>query len=191
MIAKIKQGDKQAFAAFVDAYGAKIHRLARRYAANPADAEDLTQEIFLELYRGIGGFRGESQLATWTYRVAVNRCLRYCQRERKPENLELNEDTAAFADWRSDPAHFAANRELGEQVQDALHTLSPGHQDVVVLCEMHGLTYQECADALEIPVGTVKSRLSNAFRKMRTVLSGYVNCEGDAAACPALLERIP
>ena len=116
IIARIKQGDKKAFAEFVDAYGAKIHRLARRYASLPADAEDLTQEIFLELYRGIGGFRGESALSTWVYRVAVNRCLRYCQRERGADNMELNEDTQAFSDWRSDPVQFAANRELGEQV---------------------------------------------------------------------------
>ena len=190
MIARIKQGDKKAFAEFVDAYGAKIHRLARRYASLPADAEDLTQEIFLELYRGIGGFRGESALSTWVYRVAVNRCLRYCQRERKTENIELKEDAQALSDWRSDPVQFAANRELGEQVQDALHTLSPGHQDVVVLCEMHGLTYKECAAALDIPVGTVKSRLSNAFRKMRVLLNGYVN-DARAADGPAILERIP
>ena len=156
----------------------------------PADAEDLTQEIFLELYRGIGGFRGESQLSTWVYRVAVNRCLRYCQRERQTENRELNEDAQAFSDWRSDPVQSAANRELGEQVQDALHTLSPGHQDVVVLCEMHGLTYKECADALDIPIGTVKSRLSNAFRKMRGLLREYVN-DACAADGPAILERIP
>jgi len=190
IIARIKQGDKKAFAEFVDAYGAKIHRLARRYASLPADAEDLTQEIFLELYRGMGGFRGESALSTWVYRVAVNRCLRYCQRERKADDMELNEDTQAPADWRTDPAQFAANRELGEQVQDALHCLSPGHQDVVVLCEMHGLTYKECADALNIPVGTVKSRLSNAFRKMRVILNGYVN-DACAADGPAILERIP
>ena len=190
LIARIKQGDRQAFAAFVDAYGAKIHRLALRYAATSADAEDLTQEIFLELYRGIGGFRGESALSTWVYRVAANRCLRWVQRERKPDSAELNEDTQALADWRSDPAHLAANRELGEQVQDALHCLSPGHQDVVVLCEMHGLTYKECAEALDIPVGTVKSRLSNAFRKMRGLLREYVNepCPADG---PVLLERIP
>ena len=200
MTARIQQGDKRAFAEFVDAYGAKIHRLARRYAANSADAEDLTQEIFLELYRGIGGFRGEAALSTWVYRVAVNRCLRYCQRERRPEDSELTDDSQTATDWRSDPLHFAANRELGDRVQDALHTLSPGHQDVVVLCEMHGLTYRECAAALEIPVGTVKSRLSNAFRKMRALLNGYVNGADDnengtgtetKKDRPAILERIP
>jgi len=163
---------------------------AVKLASTPADAEDLTQEIFLELYRGIGAFRGESALSTWVYRVAVNRCLRWVQRERRPDSAELNEETQAFADWRSDPAHLAANRELGEQVQDALHCLSPGHQDVVVLCEMHGLTYKECAAALDIPVGTVKSRLSNAFRKMRGLLREYVS-ESCAADGPVLLERIP
>jgi RNA polymerase sigma-70 factor (ECF subfamily) len=188
---RIRQGDRRAFAEFVDRFGARVHRLVRRYVENPSDAEDVTQEVFLDLYRNLGGFRGEASLSTWVYRVAVNRCLRYCQRIR-PDSVCYDEQTArAEEDWRSDPAQAAAKRELSDKVQDALDQLSPLHQDVVILCQLHGLTYQECATILKVPVGTVKSRLSNAFRRLRASLGGYVGGEVGALCSDTLGERAP
>ena len=185
---RMQQGDRRAFEEFVDAYGGHVHRLVRRYVVNPTDAEDVTQEIFADIYKSIGGFRGEATLNTWVYRVAVNRCLRHCQRA-KPDSLPLEEQRARpEEDWRSDPARSAAKRELSDKVQDALGELSPLHQDVVILHELHGLTYQECAAILEVPVGTVKSRLSNAFRRLRESLGGYVLGEGSALRPDAMGE---
>ena len=77
-------------------------------------------------------------------------------------------------DWRSNPLLSATKTELKEQVSEALGQLSPLHRDVIVLHELHGLTYLECAEILDIPVGTVKSRLSNAFTKLRLSLGNYV-----------------
>jgi RNA polymerase sigma-70 factor (ECF subfamily) len=188
---RIKLGDRRAFEEFVDRFGARVHRLVRRYVENPSDAEDVTQEVFLTLYRNIGSFRGESNLATWVYRVVVNRCLRHCQRIR-PDSVCYDEQTAqAEADWRRDPAESATRRELSDKVQGALDQLSPLHQDVVILCQLHGLTYQECAAVLEVPVGTVKSRLSNAFRRLRESLSGYVCGEVGALRSDTVGERTP
>jgi RNA polymerase sigma-70 factor (ECF subfamily) len=172
---RIQTGERRAFEEFLDAYGGQVHRLARRYAATEADAEDLTQEIFLDLYRCIGSFRGESKLSTWVYRVAVNHCLKHRARTR-PEHLLLEESlqTAATNDGTGDPARCAQRRELSDQVRTALDDLSPLHRDVIVLHELHGLTYAECAAALDVPVGTVKSRLSNAFSRLRQTLGGYV-----------------
>lgn len=170
---RIQAGDRRAFEEFVDACGGRVHRLARRYAATEADAEDLTQEIFLDLYRCIGSFRGESQLSTWVYRVAVNHCLKHRARTR-PDHLPLDDSLQADEDRQADPACRAQQRELSDQVRLALDDLSPLHRDVVILHELHGLTYAECAAALDVPVGTVKSRLSNAFRRLRATLGGYV-----------------
>jgi RNA polymerase sigma-70 factor (ECF subfamily) len=149
---------------------------------NPADAEDVTQEIFCALHRSVGSFRGDSTLATWVYRIALNHCLKHCQR-RKPdcqpfEALELPDPHRG-----ADPAGVATRSELKAQVRDALDRLPEGQADVVVLCELHGLTYQECAQTLGIPVGTVKSRLSTAFRRLRGLLNGYVI--GDERPMPA------
>ena len=170
---RIQTGERRAFEEFLDAYGGRVHRLARRYAATEADAEDLTQEIFLDLYRCIGSFRGESQLGTWVYRVAVNHCLKHRARTR-PEPLLLEDSLRAAEGGEGDPARCAQRRELSDQVRSALDDLSPLHRDVIVLHELQGLTYAECAAALDVPIGTVKSRLSNAFVRLRQTLGGYV-----------------
>lgn len=170
---RVALGDRRAFAQFVDTYGPRVHRLVRRYTRMEADAEDITQEIFLDLYRGLGGFRGASRLDTWVYRVALNHCLKHQQR-RTPDALVYDDALYAEADPSAGPAQCAVRGELANQVQTALDGLAPMHRDVVILHELHGLTYGECAVALGIPVGTVKSRLSHAFRRLRTCLSGYV-----------------
>jgi RNA polymerase sigma-70 factor (ECF subfamily) len=170
---RIAQGDRRAYEEFVDSYGARVHRLVLRYVDSAADAEDVTQEIFVALYKGIGGFRGESSLATWVYRIATNHCLKYRERA-KPSSMALDDLSMAAADGASDPAARAAQRELADRIDGALADLSEQHRDVVVLHELHGLTYGECAAVLNVPVGTVKSRLSNAFRRLRDHLGGYV-----------------
>lgn len=188
LVRRMQQGDRRAFEEFVDAYGAQVHRLVRRYVENPADAEDITQEIFLDLYRSISGFRGEAALSTWIYRVAVNRCLRYRQKAR-PDAVVLDDRVSpALTDGKSDPERSAAQHELSCQIQSALGLLSEEHRDVVILHEMHGMTYQECADILNIPVGTVKSRLFNAFRRLRESLRGYVFSDGTPRA-ETVMER--
>lgn len=190
LVQRIVKGDRHAFEEFVDSYGARVHRLVRRYVDNPTDAEDVTQEIFCDLYRSIGKFRGDSALGTWVYRVAVNHCLKHCQRHRT-DSVPYEEQEIHATDWQVDPAQSAFKHELSDQVQVALKELSPLHYDVVVLCEMHGLTYQECAKALDIPVGTVKSRLFNAFRRLRESLSGYIKEESDPLRASAVGEATP
>jgi len=190
LVKRIQQGDRGAFEEFVDAYGARVQRLVRRYVENTSDGEDVIQEIFCDLYRSLGSFRGDSALSTWVYRVAVNHCLKYRQRTR-PDCVPYDEqaDSAESADWHADPMRSAVQGELRDQVQSALARLSPWHYDVVVLCELHGLTYQECAKVLDIPVGTVKSRLSNAFRRLRDSLGDYILGEGSPLCADAVGER--
>ncbi len=174
LIDGLKQGDRRAYEEFVETYGPQVHRLVRRYAET-ADADDITQEIFVDVFRYIGGFRGDAALSTWLYRLAVNRCLRYCQREKTRETLPLEEERDALHDTAEDaPFRHAVQSETADKVHCAVDRLPVGQRDVVILCELHGLTYQECASVLEIPVGTVKSRLSNAFKKLRESLRGYV-----------------
>lgn len=185
MARRIRQGDRKAFAEFLDAYGTRVHRLVRRYVLNPTDAEDVTQEIFCDLYRSMGQFRGDAALGTWVYRIAVNHCLRHCQRSRS-HSVPLDEQEIEAEDWRADPQQAAVKGELSDQLQTALDGLSPQHADVVVLCELHGFTYRECAKVLDIPVGTVKSRLSNAIRRLRISLTHYVLGESADVADTAM-----
>ncbi len=180
---RITRGERRAFEEFVDTYGARVHRLVRGYVENSSDAEDVTQEIFCDLHRSIGSYRGEAALSTWIHRVALNHCWKYRQKHR-PDCLAFDEQFAEAADddWRTDPAESVTKAELAEQVHAALGELSSSHHDVVILCELQGMTYQECANTLQIPIGTVKSRLFHAFRKLRGLLGAYVQ-EG-AVLCP-------
>jgi len=186
---RIGRGETHAFEEFVDLYGARVHRLVRRYVVQEADAEDVTQEVFLDLYRSISSFRGDSTLATWVYRVTLNHCLRH--RERRGPVVESYDDVAQESpDRGSDPARHVARRELSNQVQVALDDLSAVQRDVIILHELHGLTYRECAVVLGVPVGTVKSRLANAFRCLRGSLGTYVLGEAPTLCPDALGETL-
>ncbi len=180
---QIAAGEAGAFAAFVDGYGPRLHRLVRRYTACEADAEDLTQEIFVDLYRSMASFRGASSLSTWVWRVALNHCRRHAGRAH-PATVPYDETLGEREAEEHGPAHHAARRELSEQVYAALDVLSPDHRDVVILHEMQELTYRECAAILQVPEGTVKSRLSYAFRRLRGTLSGYVLSDALPEAAP-------
>ena len=177
---QIAAGNRDAFAAFVDAHGPRLLRLARRYAACEADSEDLVQEIFVALYRGMASFRGGSTLSTWAYRVALNHCRQYLAR-RPAATLPLDDSRDLPEAVHHGPAHRAAVGELSSQVHLALEALTPEHRDAVILHELHELTYAECAAVLQVPVGTVKSRLSYAFRRLRGSLTAYVHADGEEA----------
>src|SRR5258706_16474749 len=105
----MKQGDRRAFEEFVDLYGARVHRLVKRYVDNAEDAADVSQEVFIDLYRGIGSFRGECSIMTWVYRIAVNHCLRHCERASKNGSYmcSLSDQSDQYdlsdQDWRSFP----------------------------------------------------------------------------------------
>ncbi len=173
---QITEGAPNAWAAFVDAYGLRLHRLARRYTACEADAEDLTQEIFVALFQSLAAYRGEASLATWAYRIALNHCLKHAAKTRLTTIPYDNAREQPEPKERG-PAHQAARRELSGQLHTALDNLSPDHRTIVILHELHEMTYAECAAVLEVPIGTVKSRLSTAFRRLRSSLSEYVQSD--------------
>ena len=179
---QIVDGQPGAFAAFVDAHGPRLHRLVRRHTACEEDAEDLTQEIFVALYRGMAGYRGESSLATWAYRIALNRCRTHAGRVRAV--LVPYDETSVPEPEERGPASAAVRRELADRIQAALDALSPEQREVVLLHEMQELTYRECAAVLQVPEGTVKSRLSYAFRRLRGTLRGYVEADALPEAAP-------
>lgn len=174
LILRIQAGDRRAFENLLDVYETRVYRLALRFTGSVPNAEDVTQEIFLAVYRGIPNFRSNSALGTWIYRIAMNHCLEF-RRKKRLETIPYDDElTLVSTDWREDPAQYADRQELSAKVEAALNLLSPLHREVIVLHELQGMTYQEVAAALDVPVGTVKSRLSNAFRRLRDLLSGYV-----------------
>lgn len=179
LIAGAQSGSREALEKLLDLYEDRVFALAQRMVG-PAEAEDAAQEALIQICSSIGGFRGRSDLSTWVYRVTVNVCLQH-RRRRNPEVTPLEDDALERqADPDADPAAAIDRNQLKSRVDAAIDALPEVYRDVVVLHELMGLTYRECAAVLECPVGTVKSRLSSAFVKLRELLRDSVS-EGEVA----------
>lgn len=170
-ILRVQRGDREHFRHLVDAYRDAVFSLVMRQVGERGLAEDLTQEIFIKAFRGIGYFRFEASFLTWLTCIAVNHLNSHFAsrsfRERKATQL-----IDAIPD-RGDDSHDERNRtqELSERLRAALQELSPVHREVVVLVGLEGKSYEETAGILCIPLGTVRSRLNKA-RKMLKELMG-------------------
>lgn len=145
------------------AHGARVYRLCLRLLGNQADAEDATQEVFLKLPERIGSFSGRARFSTWLYRLTVNHCLHLLERERLRRVEALPEaDHRHPRDEGGTPLEHASRAEAQATIQGWLQRLSSAHRAVIVLREIEGLSYQAIAEVLDIPEGTVMSRLARA-----------------------------
>ena len=180
LLRRLQGGEAAAFAELLDAQGARVRALALRMGISSGEADDVTQEIWLGVWQGVASFRGEADLATWVYRLAINICLKHRARQGKTRESDDELDDLVCQDQSALAPRVLERRELGEQVREAIEGLSDAHRAVVVLHEMHGLTYAQCAHALQVPIGTVKSRLFHAFGRLRTRLGPYVTNEEPA-----------
>ena len=170
-----RQGDQEAFAQLVRLYEKRVYALALRMCKNPDDAAEAAQEAFLAAWQGLRFFRGESSFSTWLYRLASNACVDLLRREGKHRSAagpsfndeELNIDVP---DAAPSPQEAVEQRELRRQIEAGLQALSPDHRQVLLLREMHQLSYDEIAEALSLDVGTVKSRISRGRKQLRKFL---------------------
>ena len=184
LIERCRQGDQAAYRVLFDRHGRDAFVLARRIVGSEQDAEDVVQEAFLKAFRSLDRFRGGSAFYTWLYRIVYNGAidrLRKTGRVRTvdyDDAIERREDTDGAADLLpprqdADPGRVAARRELKEQMEAALERLSDAHRAVLVLREVQGLTYEEIAEVVGCPKGTVMSRLHHARRRMQELLLPY------------------
>jgi RNA polymerase sigma-70 factor (ECF subfamily) len=170
LVDDIRKGSREAFERFLDVYEDRVYGVVRR-SVGPEDAEDVAQEALVQIYQSIGSFQGRSSLSTWVYRVTMNVCLEH-RRKHSPEVVPI-EDVSELPSGECGPEKGAIRTEVRREVESAIAALSEVHRDVVIMHELEQLTYQECAEVLGCPVGTVKSRLSNAFSKLRELLKDY------------------
>jgi RNA polymerase sigma-70 factor (ECF subfamily) len=172
LAAGVASGEREACERFLDAYESRVYNLCRRMVGDE-DAEDVAQDALVEILNSIGGFGGRSKLLTWVHRVAVNVCLEH-RRKKRPQFVPIEEDCGeTLIDPGDGPAAVAIRNEVRGEVEAAIGSLAEIHRDVVVLHELQGLTYHECAEVLGCPVGTVKSRIANAFVRLRELLRDY------------------
>lgn len=175
LLEKARQGDQEAFGELVRLYEKKVYALTLRMCKNPDDAAEAAQEAFLAAWQGLKFFRGEASFSTWLYRLASNACvdlLRKEQRHRAVSGPSLNdEDTYMdIADDAATPQELAERSELREQIEEGLQSLSPEHREVLILRELHQLSYDEIAQTLDLDTGTVKSRISRGRKALRNFL---------------------
>jgi len=175
LLSRLRGGTRAAFEALLDRYERRVYNLAFRMLGDRTEAEDAAQEIFIEVHRSLPRFRGDARLDTWIHRIGVNVCLQRRRKRALPTVALPDADrSAAPPEGGEDPFHSALRGELKSRVEQALERLPEGQREVVVLHGIQGLSYSEVAQALQCPVGTVKSRLSSAFRRLRELLGGYV-----------------
>lgn len=178
LIQRAKDGDEQAFAALMEQNQTRVYNLALRMTGNPDDAAELSQEAFLNAWRGLGKFHGESSFATWIYRLTSNACIDFLRRAKRRSSLSMtvsldDEDEsrqAELPDERYSPERQAEQRELQDTIRTGLSSLSEEHRQVLVLRELDGFSYSEIAQQLDLEEGTVKSRISRARLALRNYL---------------------
>ena len=174
---RAKQGDQEAFEQLVLDNQNRIYALALRLCGDREEAADLAQEAFVKAWQGLSSFQGESSFSTWVYRLTTNLCIDHLRKKRRREAVEsvvsldaTDGGWAEPADWESDPQRLLERSERGRALARGLARLPDWQRQALVLRELSGLSYQEIAAALDIDLGTVKSRIARARLALRKVL---------------------
>ena len=161
LLDRARNGDPAAFDIIVDRYERRVFAVALRIVRHHEDARDVTQEVFVTALRALKGFRGDAQLSTWFHRVAVNASLDLVRKRRRREHSSMDE-LAEQASPEAGPESEAIGSVRAREVHRALGLIPPDQRALIVLHDLQELDYAECAEALGIPLGTVKSRLHRA-----------------------------
>jgi len=189
LLAKAREGDTRAFGELVRKYEGKIFRLAQHVTQNREDAEDVLQETFLKAYEHLDQFQGNSKFYTWIVRIAVNQSLMKLRRRKTDKSVSLDEaidtgeDTVIreIAAWDPDPEQQYTQEELRDILDSAVQSLAPPYRSVFVLRDVEDLSTEETAEALNLSVPAVKSRLLRARLQLREKLTRYFKRKGDDA----------
>jgi RNA polymerase sigma-70 factor (ECF subfamily) len=177
----LQDGDRDAFAALVDEYSPKLHRLALRMMNDPYEAEDILQETFLKAYQNLDRFEGRSSIGTWLYRITTNEALMRLRKFR-PDMVAIDEPvempdghvvTRELKDWCCLPESEFMTNEAQLKLDKAVVELSPALRSTFILRDMHGLSTRESAEILDISEAAVKTRLLRARLQLRDSLSAY------------------
>lgn len=179
LVNQAQQGDDGAFTALVDEYKNSIYNYVVRMLHDRTEAEDIAQETFVRAYQALPEFRGASSFQTWLYRIASNLAIDAARRRSRrstvsldePVSIENNEVSRQVADEGPGPVEKLETSETQQVVREAIGELSPKLSSVIVLCDLVGLSYEEIADILGCPLGTVKSRLFNARNQLQKKLA--------------------
>lgn len=184
IVARVQRGDKAAFDLLVLKYQHRITGLVARYVRDPHEAQDVVQEAFIKAYKALPRFRGDAAFYTWLYRIAVNTAKNYlvAQGRRPPQTgieTELAENLPDGDSLRelASPEHIMLRNEIGQAVMKAMAALPEDLSTAISLREIDGMSYEEIAEVMECPIGTVRSRIFRAREAIDRVLAPLLERE--------------
>jgi RNA polymerase sigma-70 factor, ECF subfamily len=189
LVRRAQAGDRRAFRELFDRHHKRAASVAYGVLKNSQDASDVVQEAFVKVYKHLDTFQGTSSFYTWLYRIVMNLSIDQLRRRKNQKPVEYDDamlrnsdsadDTILPRMLDSNPRKTVIRRELMVRVEAALATLPEYHRQVIVLREVEGMSYEEMAEILEVPKGTIMSRLFHARRKMQAALQDYVGGDLD------------
>ena len=178
IVQRVLQGDVNAFEKLVLEYEKAVYGITQRMCGNAEDAADMTQETFIKAYNSLSSFRGDSKFSVWLYRIATNVCLDFLRsKSRKPTvSLSMEDDDGEeveldIADESQSPEKLLERGLTRDAVRRGLNALSPEYRQILLLREIQGLSYEEISDVLTLEVGTVKSRIFRARKRLCAFLT--------------------
>lgn len=184
LVVRVQEGDKRAFDLLVLKYQHKVHAIVGRFVRDTDEVADVVQEAFVKAYRALPKFRGESQFYTWLYRIAVNTAKNYLvSRSRRPPGSDVDIDDAEYysgSEYLKDlgtPENQLFRDELESVIVKSIAELPEDLRTAVTLREYEGLSYEEIAEIMECPVGTVRSRIFRARESIDAVVGKLINTE--------------
>jgi len=170
LVERAQRGDKQAFSLLVEKYQRKLARLLSRFIRDPAEVEDVTQEAFIKAYRALPAFRGDSAFYTWLYRIGINTAKNYLMAlgRRAPTSTEVEaEEAEGFEEGEqlrdiNTPESLLLSNEIAETVNATIEKLPEELRKAIQMREIEGMSYEDIAQAMNCPIGTVRSRIFRA-----------------------------
>jgi RNA polymerase sigma-70 factor, ECF subfamily len=175
LIAECLQGNTAAFGVLVRCYQERLYNSVYRLVENAEDAQDVVQEAFLNAYQSLDGFKEDSLFFTWLYRIAVNTAISFKRKQRATVRIDTGRNGEHLVEpldpsEESRPGHALEQAEEGRKIREALGRLSPEHRAVLVMKDMEGQKYETMAEILQVPIGTIRSRLHRARLELRELL---------------------
>lgn len=178
LLKKAKSGDISAFESLIEGYQKKVFNIVFRMLGNYDDANDVTQEVFIKVFRYLKNFKEQSLFSTWLYRIATNTCLDELRKNKNKNIIYIDQDIKLedsdikrqVVDDNPTPDIIYEKNETSKLVNEAINKLSSEHKAAVVLRDIQGFSYEEIAKILNCPVGTIKSRINRGRKSLRELL---------------------
>ncbi|MBE2248749.1 MAG: sigma-70 family RNA polymerase sigma factor [Myxococcus sp.] len=190
LVQRVRQGDQRAYKLLVERYQRKVYGVALGMVKDKEEARDVAQEAFIKVYKYLEHFKGDASFYTWLYRITVNICIDVLRKKgstRGTDHLEFDESVrmdvseanigALGTRLGTNPQKAALRRELADKITAAIGQIPETHRQILLLREVEGMSYEDLARTLDIPKGTVMSRLFHARLKMQKILSGYLELD--------------